>query len=95
MSKVLERAVHIQISDYLKSNNLFPVHQSGFREKHSTTFASLNLTDNIIRALDKGVPVISTSFDYSKAFDMLDPDLLCDKLHFLGFDELSVPSIII
>ena len=89
-SKILERAVHTQVTNYLKINNLFPVHQSGFREGHSTASALSNLLDNIIRALDKRMAVILISLDYSKAFDMLDPDLLCAKLQHLGFDELSV-----
>ena len=88
-SKVLERIVHTQVSLYLKTNNLLPVHQSGFREGHSTSTALLNLNDNIIRALDKKMAVISVSLDYSKAFDVLDHDLLCAKLHYIGFDEIS------
>lgn len=89
MSKVLERAVYAQINNFLLRNKLYPVHQSGFREMHSTTTAMLNLTDNIFRALDRGMAVLSVSLDYSKAFDVLDHDLLCAKLHYLGFDELS------
>ena len=30
------------------------------------------------------------SLDYAKAFDMLEHDLLCAKLHFLGFSGVSV-----
>ena len=90
LSKILEKVVHMQIAHYLRMNELFPVHQSGFRTGHSTTTALFNLTDEVFRALDKNMAVISVSLDYSKAFDMLDHELLCAKLKFLGFDQVSV-----
>ena len=89
LSKVLERVVHAQIFEYLKQNNLIPVHQSGFIEGHSTTSALLNITDNITRTLDEKVAAILVLLDYSKAFDVIDHNLMCSKLSYYGFDEIS------
>ena len=89
VSKVLERAVRSQICDFLDRHKLLPVHQSGFRSGHSTATALSNLIDNIVTALDRNMSVISVSLDYSKAFDLLDHNLLCAKLHYLGFDTVS------
>lgn len=89
MSKVLERIVFLQIYEYICANNILPQNQSGFRRCHSTTTAMLNLTDNIFRSLDKNLSVILISLDYSKAFDMIDHELLCSKLKYYGLDEIS------
>ena len=47
-SKVFEKAAHIQLSNYFRSENLFFKSQYGFREEHSTELASLKLVDQII-----------------------------------------------
>ena len=41
LSKVLERAVHIQLYKYLQQNKILSPYQCGFRKCHSTEFASL------------------------------------------------------
>lgn len=88
ISKVLERIVYVQISQYISDNNILPSQQSGFREGHSTVTALLNITDNIIRALDKKLAVIMIALDYSKAFDVIDHDLLVAKLKFYGCNDV-------
>lgn len=90
VSKVLERVVYVQLSQYLIKNNILPVHQSGFREGHSTTTALLSITDNIARALDKKLAAILIALDYSKAFDVIDHDLLVAKLKFYGCDDIAL-----
>lgn len=89
LSKVLERVVHLQASNFLRKNSLLPVHQSGFVEGRSTTSALFNITDNIVRALDEKQASMLVLLDYSKAFDLIDHDLLCAKLSYCGFDEIS------
>ena len=46
-SKILERAVHHQLIEYLESNNLLS-------ENQLTELASILITDNIRKAVDKG-----------------------------------------
>lgn len=90
LSKILEKIVYAQIECHLLQNNILPQHQSGFRKLYSTTTALLNLTDNIFRAYDRKLASVLVSLDYSKAFDTIDHDLLCAKLHYYGFDHKSV-----
>lgn len=90
LSKILEKIIYWQIYQYFIKHNLFPKHQSGFRKGYGTTSALLNLTDNLIRASDKKQATVIISLDYSKAFDTIDHDLLCAKLQYYGFDEISI-----
>ena len=48
ISKLVERAVHRQLSNYVESNSLLPVVQSGFRRLHSTETAVLKVYNDII-----------------------------------------------
>ncbi|XP_073941067.1 vacuolar protein sorting-associated protein 52 homolog [Choristoneura fumiferana] len=45
LSKVLEKAVCLQLTDYLESNGLLPHVQSGFRRNRSTATALLDVAD--------------------------------------------------
>ena len=59
-------------------------HQYGFRPKHSTEYAALELTDRIITQLDKDEIPINIYLDLSKAFDIIDHIILIDKLKYYG-----------
>nr|CAI5862446.1 unnamed protein product [Callosobruchus analis] len=67
ISKLLERAVHMQLFEYLDNNSILPVHQSGFQKNHSTTTSLAYLTDGIISSLDNKHVNIVTLLDFSKA----------------------------
>ena len=87
LSKVLEKIVFQQVSAYLIENNLLCSQQHGFRPKHSTSTAIINLTDDLLRVIDKGYVVGLISLDLEKAFDLISHDLLLKKLKYFGFDE--------
>lgn len=90
ISKLLEKIVYTQIYDYSSINNMIGNYQSGFRKGFSTTTALLNISDDIISALDKGSATALVLLDFSKAFDTLDHSLLCAKLEYYGFSNTSV-----
>jgi hypothetical protein len=52
--------------------------------KHSTKLAVLEFVDRIYGHLDNNKTPISVFIDLSKAFDMIDHNILCHKLHFYG-----------
>ena len=56
LSKVLERAVHIQLYKYLQQNKILSPYQCGFRKCHSTEFAALSFSGNIRRNMDQHGP---------------------------------------
>ena len=84
LSKIFERVIFNQIHAYFTAHNLYYSGQYGFREKHSTQLAALELVDRITRDLDIGNTPISIFIDLSKAFNTLDHNILLSKLHYYG-----------
>ena len=84
LSKVLERAVHIQLYKYLQQHKILSPYQCGFRKCHSTEFAALSFSDNIRRNMDQGQLTGAVFIDLRKAFDTVDHAVLLDKLSNLG-----------
>ena len=76
LSKIFERVIFNQIHAYFTAHNLYYSGQYGFREKHSTQLAALELVDRITRDLDIGNTPISICIDLCKAFDTLDHNIL-------------------
>ena len=54
VSKIMERAVHNQLYEYLMLRNSLNVCQSGFRKNHSTVTKLLDVQDFILNNTDKG-----------------------------------------
>ena len=89
ISKVFEKVVYIQLSEYFSKNKLFYAGQFGFREKHSTELATLELMDRIISALDQKHLPLSIFMDLSKAFDTLNHEILLKKTTILWHKRYS------
>lgn len=83
-SKIFERAIHNQLTDYLMENKLLHPYQYGFRKNHSTELAGLHLVDTIVSRLDNRFKSIGIFMDLSKAFDTLDHKILIEKLSYFG-----------
>ena len=58
--------------------------QYGFRAKHSTELAVLNLVDCLTYKLHTGRIPLNIYIDLSKDFDTLIHDILLDKMRFYG-----------
>nr|CAI5861082.1 unnamed protein product [Callosobruchus analis] len=93
LSKLLERAVHMQLFEYLTRTKILPLHQSGFQKHHSTTTSLAYLSDSILSSLDKKLMNILALLDFSKAFDTLNHSLLIAKCKYYGFDEIAYKFI--
>lgn len=84
LSKVVEKCVKDQLVPFLETNKILPTMQSGFRKKHSTTSALLNITDDILAASSQGKGTILVLLDFSRAFDCVDIPTLLTKLASCG-----------
>ena len=89
-SKIFEKIAYNQLYNYFLSNNLLCKSQYGFRKKHSTDHAILELADRILLEMDKGNTPIAIFLDLSKAFDTLDHTILLQKLKYYGISETSL-----
>jgi len=80
LSKLLEWIVARQLMTHLKDADLLPRLQSGFRLSHSTKSAILLVWSDILLAVDPGDFVAVVLLDLSAAFDMVDHDILLQRL---------------
>ena len=84
LSKVFERIILKQMTEYFIENDLLFHGQYGFREKHSTELAAIELVDRISTAMDSGSIPFNIYIDLSKAFDCLNHSILLSKLNHYG-----------
>jgi len=80
ISKLLERIVAKQLTDYLQSGDLLPRLQSGFRSGHSTEMATLRVLSDIMTAVDGRDTAALVLLDLSAAFDAVDHAILRRRL---------------
>ena len=66
ISKIFEYILLEQLTNHFIENKLLSPQQYGFRTKHSTELAALNLVDHLTYKLDNGIIPINIYIDLSK-----------------------------
>lgn len=80
LSKVIEKCVHKQLTDYVTASDLFAEFQSGYRKAHSCETAVLKIHNDILIMVDQRKHVVLMLLDLSAAFDTINHKLLIKKL---------------
>ena len=76
--------MHTRLYDFLEEKNIIFESQFGFRKKHSTTHALVDLTEAIRKAIDNKKFACGVFIDLQKAFDTVDHKILLAKLEHYG-----------
>ena len=84
VNKILEKLVHIRVYKFLEKFHCLYSLQFGFRKKHSTNHALIDITETIRHALDNNKLVCGVFVDLQKAFDTVNHDILISKLDHYG-----------
>jgi hypothetical protein len=90
LSKIVEKLICLQLTNYLNYADVLPIKQSGFQPNHSTATAMLDVVDDILTGQDAGMGSILVFLDFSRAFDTINHDLLLSKLSYYGFDSSAL-----
>ena len=80
VSKIIEKAVSCQLSDYLRDNDLEESFQSAYKRFHSTETALLRVQNDILCEIDNQKCVVLVLLDMSSAFDTVDHELLLKRM---------------
>ena len=84
-SKIFERVIYNRMIEYIENNNIFSNTQYGFRKGLSTENALVHFIDEVHKGLQNREYTVAVFMDLSKAFDVLNHDILLKKMEHYGF----------
>ena len=81
--------MYTRVYDFLSQNNILNENQFGFRKGRSCEQALLTAQNEILKSLSKKQISLLLLIDFSKAFDMVDHNILLDKLYNYGIRGIA------
>lgn len=86
-SKILEKLMFNRLCSFIDSNNILTSAQHGFRRGRSTDTATYDFLNHILEAIDNKDITTGLFLDLSKAFDLINHNLLLSKLESYGIRD--------
>ena len=90
LSKIYEKLMHNRIMKFLVQNESLHDLQYGFRPGRSCEHALLKAQDILLDSLNQRQVSLLLLIDFSKAFDMVEHDILLDKLEHYGIRGMAL-----
>lgn len=84
-SKIIEKILKKRMLSYINKYSLIDEFQYGFLKDSSTLGAAVDFINHISKSLDEKQVVIAVFIDLRKAFDVVSPIILLNKLEKMGF----------
>ena len=84
-SKIFEKIIYNRMIDFIDQNNILSQNQFGFQKGLSTESAIIQFINKVHKGLSKIHHTIAIFMDLSKAFDVLNHNILSEKLEHYGF----------
>ena len=87
-NRIFEKVIYARLTKFINKNNIIYNLQYGFRSKHSTQHAILDIVNNIHNCMDGGKYTCGIIIDLKKAFDTVNHSILLAKLENYGIRGL-------
>ena len=75
-NRIFEKLIHARLTKFINKNNIIYNLQYGFRSKHGTQHAILDIANNIHNCMDSGKYTCGIFIDLKKAFDTVNHSIL-------------------